>query len=209
MATPTRPALNTLGAMTASHWESVHSTKGADVSWRQTADQVWIDLVDDLALDPAAPVVDVGSGSSLFVDALVGAGFRDVTAVDVSAAALASLRSRVGDSAHLVVSDVLEFVSPRPVRLWHDRAVFHFLVDPADQSRYARNLHASLSPDGHAIIATFAPEGPETCSGLPVQRWAADDIAAALGLTLVRSESRVHTTPWESTQPFTIAVLRP
>lgn len=194
--------------MTASHWESVHLTKGADVSWWQPADEVWIDLVDDLALDPTAPVVDVGSGSSMFVDALVGAGFQDVTAVDVSAAALASLGSRVGDRAHLVVSDVLGFVSPEPVDLWHDRAVFHFLVERADQVRYANNLHASLASRGYAIIATFAPDGPETCSGLPVQRWAAADIADALDLTLVRSEHRIHTTPWQSTQPFTIAVLR-
>ena len=195
--------------MTASHWESVHSTKGTDVSWWQPADEVWIDLVDELALDRAAPVVDVGSGSALVVDALVGAGFGDVTAVDVSAAALESIRSRVGGRAHLVVSDVLEFVSTRPVHLWHDRAVFHFLVDPVDQVRYAQNLRASLAPQGYAIIATFAPDGPDTCSGLPVRRWAAEDLAEALGLTLVRSERRIHTTPWEATQPFTIAVLRP
>ncbi len=139
--------------MTDSHWESVHSAKGTDVSWWQPADQVWLDLVEDLSLDPAAGLVDVGSGSSLFVDALVGAGFLNVTAVDVPAAALAGTRDRTGDLAQLVVCDVRDFVSARPVQLWHDRAVFHFLVDPADQQRYAQNLHASLAADGHAVIA--------------------------------------------------------
>lgn len=195
--------------MTESHWESVHSAKGADVSWWQPADQVWLDLVEELALDPAAPVIDVGSGSSLFVDALVGAGFLNVTAVDVSAAALAGIRDRIGDLAQFVVCDVRDFVSARPVQLWHDRAVFHFLVDPADQQRYAQNLHASLAADGHAIIATFAPDGPESCSGLPVQRWAGPDLATAMEMRLVREEHRIHTTPWGSTQPFTIAVLQP
>lgn len=193
--------------MTESHWESVHSTKGTDVSWWQHADQLWQDLVEGLGLDPEACVVDVGSGSSLFVDALVDAGFTDVTAVDVSPSALEGIRSRIGDRAHFVVCDVRDFVSPRPVRLWHDRAVFHFLVDAADQQRYAQNLRACL--DGYAIIATFAPDGPESCSGLPVQRWAADDLASSLDLQLVRAERRIHTTPWGGTQPFTIAVLKP
>jgi len=195
--------------MNESHWDTVHSTKGTDVSWWQSADQLWIDLVDDLGLDPTAPVVDVGSGSSLFVDALIDDGFQDVTAVDVSSAALDSMRARLGDRARYVVSDVRDFRSATPVALWHDRAVFHFLVDPADQQVYARNLRASLADDGHAIIATFAPDGPESCSGLPVARWNADDLAAVLGLTLVRQDRRIHTTPWGSTQPFTIAVLRP
>ena len=191
------------------HWDTVHSTKGTDVSWWQPADELWIDLVDALGLDPTAPVVDVGSGSSLFVDALVDSGFQDVTAVDVSSAALDSMRSRLGDRARYVVSDVRDFRSARPVALWHDRAVFHFLVDPSDQQVYAGSLRASLADHGHAIIATFAPDGPESCSGLPVARWNANDLAAVLGLTLVRQDRRIHTTPWASTQPFTIAVLRP
>ena len=191
------------------HWVTVHSTKGTDVSWWQPADELWIDLVDALGLDPTAPVVDVGSGSSLFVDALVDAGFQDVTAVDVSSAALDSMRSRLGDLARYVVSDVRDFRSARPVALWHDRAVFHFLVDSADQQVYAGNLRASLADDGQAIIATFAPDGPESCSGLPVARWSANELAEVLGLTLVRQDRRIHTTPWGTTQPFTIAVLQP
>jgi trans-aconitate methyltransferase len=194
--------------MTESHWESVHATKGTEVSWWQPADTLWIDIVDDLTLDPTVPVVDVGSGSSLFVDALVGAGFQDVTAVDVSATALDGIKARIGDRAQYVVTDIRDFVSASRVGLWHDRAVFHFLVDAADQQRYGRNLRASLAADGYAIIATFAPDGPDSCSGLPVQRWAAADLAQALGLTLVRAEHRIHTTPWNSRQPFTIAVLR-
>jgi trans-aconitate methyltransferase len=195
--------------MTESHWESVHSTKGTEVSWWQPADTLWMDIVDDLTLDRTVPVVDVGSGSSLFVDALVDAGFQDVTAVDVSATALRGIEARIGDRAQYIVTDIGDFVSARRVGLWHDRAVFHFLVDAADQQRYARNLRASLATDGYAIIATFAPDGPDSCSGLPVQRWAAADLAHALGLTLVRAEHRIHTTPWNSRQPFTIAVLRP
>lgn len=194
----------------ADHWETVHTGKPpGDVSWWQDEKDLWLDLILALGLDPDAPIVDIGSGASLLVDALVARGFSHLTAVDVSSAALERVRSRVGDAVTLVVADVTAYVCAAPVALWHDRAVFHFLTDPADRTHYRENLHASLSRQGHAMIATFAPDGPETCSGLPVCRYTADELAGAVDLRLVREERRIHTTPWGSTQPFTIAVLAP
>jgi trans-aconitate methyltransferase len=189
------------------HWETVHSTKAVDdVSWWQQPDDLWLDLVVDLALPVDARLLDVGSGSSLWVDALSAAGYQDITALDVSQAALDRIRQRQ-PSVRAVAADVTEYVAPLPVALWHDRAVFHFLTEPADRQRYRENLHASLAADGHAIIATFAPDGPKTCSGLPVRRYTAAEIAVEVDLTLQRQDHRIHTTPWGSTQPFTVAVL--
>lgn len=189
------------------HWETVHSTKAVDdVSWWQQQDDLWLDLVVDLALPVDAGLLDVGSGSSLWVDALSAAGYQDITALDVSQAALDRIRQRQ-PSVRTVAADVTAYVAPVPVALWHDRAVFHFLTEPGDRQRYRENLHASLAADGHAIIATFAPDGPETCSGLPVRRYTAAEIAAEVELTLQRHDHRIHTTPWGSTQPFTVAVL--
>jgi trans-aconitate methyltransferase len=189
------------------HWDEVHSAKTVDgVSWWQDLDDLWVDLVADLDLPEDTPLLDVGSGSSLWVDAMCAAGFQDVTALDVSQAALIRIRDRQPTVA-VVVADVTQYVSPRPVGLWHDRAVLHFLTGAADRRRYRDSLHACLAADGHAIVATFAPDGPETCSGLPVRRYSADEIAAELGLRLQRQDRRIHTTPWGTTQPFTVAVL--
>jgi SAM-dependent methyltransferase len=197
----------------ASHWESVHSTKPVDgVSWWQPEDELWLDLIDDLHLAPDDLVLDVGSGSSLLVDALLARGHRRLVAVDVSASALERIRDRVGSQpgVQLIAADVRTLRVEEPVALWHDRAVFHFLTDPADLRAYGESLRAALAPAGHVIVATFAPEGPGTCSGLPVQRYDAAALVAALGFgpgDVVRSEHRVHTTPWGTTQPFTVVVL--
>jgi trans-aconitate methyltransferase len=180
-----------------------------DVSWWQEAHQVWTDLVEDLHLLPESPIVDIGAGSSMMVDALLARGFTNLTAVDISTAALERTRQRVGAGVDLVVADVRSYVTDVPVSLWHDRAVFHFLTDPEDRARYRHNLHASLAAEGHAVIATFAPDGPQTCSGLPVQRYSADDLAEELDLPLRTSERRIHVTPAGAEQPFTIAVLGP
>jgi SAM-dependent methyltransferase len=196
----------------AAHWESVHSTKPVDaVSWWQPQDELWLDLIEDLQLGPDDLILDVGSGSSLLVDALLAHGHRRLCAVDVSPAALERISERVGPvpEVQLMAADVRTLRAESPVALWHDRAVFHFLTDPADQRAYARSLHAALAPTGHAIVATFAPDGPQTCSGLPVQRYDADALVAALGFAhgdVVRSEVRVHTTPWGAQQPFTVVV---
>jgi SAM-dependent methyltransferase len=195
------------------HWESVHSTKPVDgVSWWQPEDELWLDLIDDLRMAPDDLVLDVGSGSSLLVDALLARGHRQLVAVDVSSSALERIRERVGNRSgvQLIAADVRTLRVEEPVALWHDRAVFHFLTDPADQRAYAESLRAALAPTGHVIVATFAPEGPEACSGLPVQRYDADALTTALGFDpadIVRSEHRVHITPWGTTQPFTVVVL--
>lgn len=189
-----------------SHWESVHSGKLTDeVSWWQEPGELWTDLIDDLDLPADAPVIDVGAGSSMLVDSLVAAGHTDVTALDISSAALERTRARIGDQAHYLVADILDVDLPREYALWHDRAVFHFLTGTHDQQRYADVLHTACS--GVAIVATFAPDGPDSCSGLPVARYTAEQIAGTLGMDLLHSDRRVHITPWGTEQPFTIAVM--
>ncbi len=191
-------------------WESVHASRDMDaVSWWQEAHQVWTDLIEELHLLPESPIIDIGAGSSMMVDALLARGFCNITALDISTSALERTRDRVGAGVDLVVADVRDYVTDVPVALWHDRAVLHFLTDPTDLKKYRRNLHASLAPDGHAVIATFAPDGPETCSGFPVRRYDAEELADTLQLRLQRSERRIHVTPFGVAQPFTIVVLGP
>lgn len=204
---------------TSEHWEGVHSTKDVDgVSWWQDADAVWADLVERTGAGPQAHVVDVGSGSSTLPDALLARGFDDLTLVDLSPTALARTRERL--RAHVpdldarlrtVVADVLELELHHRAQVWFDRAVFHFLTDPDDRAVYAATLRAGLAPGGCAVVATFAPDGPEQCSGLPVQRYDADALVAALEAQAwerVLAERRVHRTPWGAQQPFTVVVVR-
>ncbi len=142
---------------------------------------------------------------------LLSAGF-DVVAVDISSAAIETLRSTVGESTHVeyVVADVRELRLADTVDAWHDRAVFHFLVEPADQEAYVASVRSALGVGGHVVMATFAPDGPESCSGLPVARHDAASLVQRFGagFELTESFEAEHSTPGGSTQRFTHAVLR-
>lgn len=158
-----------------SHWETVYGEKRVDgVSWFEAKPARSLALIDslDVALDDA--IIDVGGGASLLVDELLRRGFRDLSVLDIAINPLAVARARLGTRAAEVswlVEDVTLWQPPRDrYALWHDRAVFHFLIEAADRQAYMRAVTRGLRPGGHLILATFAPSGPERCSGLPVQR---------------------------------------
>ena len=153
------------------------------------------------------PIVDVGSGTSMLIDCLLDAEFNDLTVLDISGASLEQARNRLGARAAQVTwieADVTTFQASRPFRLWHDRAVFHFLTDPADQRKYVLGLEGALPVGAQAIIGTFAIDGPEKCSGLSVARYDAAGIQAVLGggFQLIEQVDETHVTPWQSGQRF-------
>ncbi len=197
------------------HWDSTHAGRDVDgVSWWQPRDSVWSDLVVGLDLPPGAVVADVGSGSSTLVDALLDDGRFTVLAIDLSGVALSRVAERVGPHPRLTLleGDVRDMSLPSAVEVWHDRAVFHFLTEESDRAAYRAAMRRALAPGGHVIVATFAPDGPETCSGLPVCRYDASALVSALGLSpaeVVDQQRRVHVTPWGSEQPFTVVIARP
>ena len=189
------------------------------MSWFQDAPQPSLDLVAAAAASPAAGIVDVGGGASRLVDHLVARGFRDVTVVDLSEAALATARARLaaarpdGAGVAWVVADATTWRPARRFAVWHDRAAFHFLVEAADRAAYVARLAAALAPGGQAIIATFAtfaPDGPAACSGLPVMRYDAAGLARALGPAFepVHARRHLHVTPGGTTQAFQFGVFR-
>lgn len=196
------------------HWDHVYTTKSdADVSWFEASPEVSLRLLDAAGLSASSRVLDVGGGDSRLVDALLHRGVPDVTALDVSGAALARARARLGDRADTVTwieADVTGDWMSAPVDFWHDRAVFHFLVDADDRDRYVAKLRETLRPGGTAVIATFALDGPTKCSGLPVARYSSETLAQTLGDAFVLDEasSHIHTTPWGATQAFQYARLR-
>ena len=195
------------------HWDAVYLDKAADaVSWWQPVPEVSLRLVEAAGLSSSDPIIDVGAGCSTFTDHLLRLGHDDLTAVDLSATALKTLRERLGpvDAAvSFVAADVLGLDLERRYTLWHDRAVFHFLTEPGQRDLYRAAVERTLRPGGWLVVATFAPDGPTTCSGLPVRRFSAEDLAAEFpGFELVTHERDEHLTPWASVQPFTAALLR-
>lgn len=190
------------------HWEQVYQTKTPDdVSWFQTRPAISLKLIEASGVGKDAGIIDVGGGASVLVDFLLDAGFSKLAVLDISAAALAHARKRLGQRAGLVEwceADVTKFEAPRQFGLWHDRAVFHFLTDKADRQKYVQTLKRTLTPGGQMVIATFALDGPPKCSGLEVARYDAAAICAELGAEfhLVEQASETHTTPWQTEQKF-------
>lgn len=196
------------------HWDAVFAGRDEDrVSWFQATPEPSLELIARTGAGMAAAIVDVGGGASRLVDALVARGYRDVTVLDLAPAALAAARARLGAGAERVrwvVADITAWEPARRHDLWHDRAAFHFLTEAADRAAYLARLRRGLAEGGHAIIGTFAPDGPERCSGLPVMRYDAEGLARELGagFTLIESRRHAHLTPAGMVQQFQFSLFR-
>jgi len=196
------------------HWENVYATRGErEVSWFQERPALSLELIRAAGATPRSAVIDVGGGASRLVDALLADGFAAVTVLDISAGALAASRRRLGSAAATVtwiVSDITTWEPPQAYDLWHDRAVLHFLTNEADRADYVMRLVKALRPGGRAIIGTFALDGPERCSGLPVVRYDAASLANLLGpqFDLVEGRTQDHATPMGGTQRFQFSLFR-
>ena len=194
---------------TKEHWERVYGTKLAnEVSWFQAHLETSLELIKTVAVSAGDPIVDVGGGASTLVDDLVAAGYSDVTVIDLSATALDAARERLGPSASKVawiVSDGTRVdLRQSYFKIWHDRAVFHFLTDPSDRRRYVEQVRRAVAPGGHVIVATFGPSGPERCSGLPTARYDASTLCGEFGpdFEMVDSREERHRTPASVEQQF-------
>lgn len=196
------------------HWDRVYAEKpdGA-LSWFETEPETSLALIAAAGVGSDAAVVDIGAGASRFVDALVARGFTDLTALDMSEEGLARTRARLGPAAErvrFVVADVTLWTPERRYGFWHDRAAFHFLTEPQARAAYLDRLRRAVEPGGHALISTFAADGPERCSGLPVARYDPEDLAATIGPDFVLRDSRrvAHRTPWGAEQRFQASLFR-
>ena len=197
------------------HWEAVYRDKGEDeTSWFRPRLDESLRLIDALDVPHGQPAIDVGGGRATLVDDLLAHGFRDVSVLDLSANALAEARRRLGaqgEAVHWIVGDIARIELPAAhYALWHDRAVFHFLVEPGEQARYVASATHAVRAGGHIVIGCFAPDGPERCSGLPVTRHAAADLVKlfAPAFDPVARSRELHRTPAGREQAFTYVVLR-
>ncbi len=195
------------------HWDTVYATKRQDeVSWFQAEPVTSLRLLTRWS-SPAASAVDVGAGTSTLVDSLLDAGWTDFTLVDVSAGALRKVRDRLGPRAEGVSMVACDLRSWRPKRtfdVWHDRALFHFLVDEADRDGYVALAASAVGSGGVMVLATFSTDGPRACLELPTVRYDADGLSRLFSpaFVLEHTEREEHTTPSGAVQPFTWVVLR-
>lgn len=197
-----------------SHWDTTYRTKVEDqVSWFQQTPEPTLTLLGLADVATSSAIVDVGAGTSHLVDALIGQGYADISVLDISQAALEQAQARLGSDAQKVKwirADVTAWRPDRSYDVWHDRATFHFLTDPVDQAAYAAVLTRALKPGGHVIIGTFAPDGPEKCSGLPVARHDANSLGKTLGsqYALIDYRRHDHITPSRVVQHFQFSTFR-
>jgi SAM-dependent methyltransferase len=196
-------------------WDERHRTTSVDeLSWFQPVPVTSVALIDRLGVERHEPVIDVGGGASTLAGALLERGFTDVTVLDISAHALRIAAEGLVDTQRVswVVADIRSWQPSRTWQLWHDRAVFHFLTTDHERDAYLRALANGLPPRGALIVATFAPDGPERCSGLPLQRYNAESLVSAISsrvpLDVVTTLKDVHVTPRGDAQPFTWVAAR-
>jgi SAM-dependent methyltransferase len=212
LADQEREAMN--GTSRQEHWKHVYTTKGeSEVSWFQRNATPSLELMTLTGTTFHSAVIYIGGGASRFVDALVEMGFQAVTVLDLSEATIAVAKGRLGSQANKVkwvVADVTTWEPQQVYDLGHDRATFHFLTEERDRMAYVACLSKAVKPGGHAIIARFAPDGPERCSGLPVVRYDAESLGWVLGdaFELIETRRHQHMTPWGSEQRFQFSIFR-
>ncbi len=197
------------------HWEQVYQTKKADaVSWYRPHLDTSLALIQKAVTDPQSSIIDVGGGESTLVDDLLGLGFLDISVFDISATALQVTQQRLGalaSSVNWLVGDITHADLPtHRYDVWHDRAVFHFLTQPEQRAAYVRQVKQAVKPGGLVIVATFAPDGPEKCSGLEVARYDAEALHRQFGthFRLIESQRETHQTPFGTTQQFVYCTCR-
>jgi trans-aconitate methyltransferase len=167
------------------HWEGVYATKReSEVSWFQDNPAPSLELIEAIGATPETALIDIGGGASRLVDNLLARGFRALSVLDLSATALDAAKSRLGaqaESVEWIVADATLWEPTETYGIWHDRAAFHFLIEERDRAAYIVRMKKALRAGGHAIVATFAPDGPERCSGLPIMRYDAETLGRTLG----------------------------
>ena len=197
------------------YWEKIYSTKALDqVSWYQVRPDISLDLIQSTGVSKTAQIIDVGAGASTLVDYLLEDGFQHISVLDISSTALARAKTRLGmraDQVTWIEADITEVtLPPAQYDVWHDRAVFHFLTDAEERQSYVATVRRSLKPGGHIIVASFALDGPQQCSGLNVVDYSPENLHGEFGndFDLVESRQESHQTPFNTQQNFIYCYCR-
>jgi len=195
-----------------SHWETIYSTrKPEEVSWTEEVPSHSLQVIELLQLPKTANIADIGGGDSKLVDYLLGEGYQNLTVVDISGAAIARAQKRLGSASQKVKwieSNVLDYEPDGRIDLWHDRAAFHFLTQPADVEKYLSILQKYVT--GFVLLSTFSTNGPDKCSGLPVQQYSELNLVNLLEsyFAKIQCSTHIHVTPAGAEQEFLSCFFR-
>ncbi len=196
------------GLMSQSYWDKIYNDKSEkEFSWFQEHPTTSLNLITELNLSKNVSMIDVGGGDSRLVDDLLAQGYSDITVLDISDVSLQKLKNRLGDTqskVKYITSDVVAFMPFSQFDLWHDRAVFHFLTDLEQVNQYLEVVNSSLRHGGNMIVSTFSKNGPEKCSGLPVQQYSEAELKSLFAKYFKNTKcfENTHLTPWGTTQNF-------
>ncbi|MBD3640796.1 MAG: class I SAM-dependent methyltransferase [Marinobacter sp.] len=197
------------------HWNQIYSSQSPEsVGWFRPHLETPLAWIADLNLDPHEPIIDVGGGASTLVDDLLERGHKNITVLDLSRSAIQIAQKRLGNASNTVTwleGDVTQLeLPPLYYGLWHDRAVFHFLIEPALRQKYVEAIRSSLKVGGNFIIGTFSPDSPPKCSGLPVRRYDAELLESTFGdmFELRHSVNEIHITPGGVKQPYVYCLFQ-
>ncbi|MBC6698948.1 class I SAM-dependent methyltransferase [Hymenobacter puniceus] len=196
------------------HWETVYGTRQPhEVSWTEAVPATSLEFIHGFRLSRQSAIIDVGGGDSRLVDFLLTEGYENLTVLDISGAALARARQRLGsraDRVQWIEADVRAFQPPQSYSLWHDRAAFHFLTTAPDIARYLTLARLAIEPGGYLTMGTFSLDGPKACSGLPIRQYSEQALGEQLrqGFTKLRCRTEDHITPFQTTQNFLFCSFR-
>lgn len=191
------------------HWEHIYKTKQLqEVSWFEPVPHTSLDFIKQLNVPKSAKIIDIGGGDSFLVDYLIELGYNQISVLDISAAAIARAKQRLGKQAQLatwIVADITEFDPSEKYDVWHDRAAFHFLTDNEERKRYVQTAHSALRENGAMILGTFSPDGPKKCSGIDIMQYDASDLEEQMSpeFEMLTCTNTNHNTPFNTTQNFT------
>tara|TARA_B100000524_G_scaffold339041_1_gene231003 strand:- start:899 stop:1504 length:606 start_codon:yes stop_codon:yes gene_type:complete len=194
------------------HWENIYQNKKNDnVSWYQKKPEDSINLIESFSENKSDKIIDIGCGAGFLTDNLIKLGFLDITVIDISANAINKLRKRINNkNVNYIENDILSFSTKKTFKIWHDRAVFHFLTKRDDINKYISICNRLIDKSGFLIIGTFSEDGPLKCSGLDIKRYSVKDLKNLFkdNFRLIKGYKKIHKTPFNSYQSFTFCVLK-
>ena len=197
-----------------SHWENIYSTKNEDgVSWFQEYPKTSIDLIEKYSSNKSISIIDIGSGRSRILKNLIDNEFENLTYLDISEEASFKSKISLGNKQDLVqwhVANVLDFNTDNNFAIWHDRAVFHFLISKEDVEKYKQVALKNIVKGGYLILGTFSENGPEKCSELNVSRYSPESLKKIFypEFKMIESFTIDHKTPFDTNQNFLFSIFK-
>jgi SAM-dependent methyltransferase len=197
------------------HWNKIYTNNPiTQTGWYEAEPFPSVQLIEQCAVPKHAPVVDIGSGASTLIPNLLDLGYQNLYAIDISDIALEKAKALLGQArsaqVHWMVDDITNpsaVLQLQNIAIWHDRAVFHFLTKEHHRRTYHSVVQKLVMPGGFVIMGTFAMDGAEECSGLPVQRYSVESLYEfyGAGFRLVESLDYTYQMPSGDLRPYVYA----